>query len=188
VAHTPEPVITKREWNIEKGVRDMLAETQQVDWEADLTTLLDELSNVQTELLDVLAAKRDSMACNDMQQMLELHPRAEALCERLRSCHQRREHLLVAAKEQGIPAENLGNIASTLSNARRGKVTKQMTAASARMRLLQHQSLANWVLAQRTILHLSQLLEIVATGGRMQPTYSRDEPSDSRGALVDKEV
>lgn len=166
----------------------MLAETQQVDWEADLTALLDELSNVQTELLDVLAAKRESMACNDMQQMVELHPRAEALCDRLRSCHLRRETLLEAAKEQGLPAENLGSIASTLATEQRGKVARQMTTASARMRLLQHQSLANWVLAQRTILHLSQLLEIIATGGQLQPTYSRDEPSDSRGALVDKEV
>jgi O-succinylbenzoate synthase len=166
----------------------MLVETQQVDWEADLTSLLDELSNVQTELLDVLAAKRESMASNDMEQMVELHPRAEALCDRLRSCHLRREQLLHAAKEQGLPAENLGSIASTLTTAQRGKVAKQMTTSSARMRLLQHQSLANWVLAQRTILHLSQLLEIIATGGQLQPTYSRDEPSDSRGALVDKEV
>jgi len=166
----------------------MLAETQRVDWEADLTALLDELSNVQTELLDVLAAKRESMASNDLQQMVELHPRAEALCDRLRSCHQRREQLLVAANQQGLLAENLGGIASTLATKQRGKVTKQMTAASARMRLLQHQSLANWVLAQRTILHLSQLLEIIATGGQLQPTYSRDEPFDSRGALVDKEV
>lgn len=166
----------------------MLVETAQVNWEADLTSLLDELSNVQAELLEVLAAKRESMASNDMEQMVDLHPRAEALCDRLRSCHQRREHLLIAANEQGLPAENLGSIAASLTTARRGKVSRQMTAASARMRLLQHQSLANWVLAQRTILHLSQLLEIIATGGQLQPTYSRDEPSDSRGALVDKEV
>lgn len=166
----------------------MLAETQQDNWEADLTSLLDELSDVQTELLEVLAAKRDSMASNDMQQMVELHPRAEALCDRLRSCHERREGLLAVAEEQGLPGDSLTSIATRLDNRHRGKVSKQMTAASARMRLLQHQSLANWVLAQRTILHLSQLLEIVATGGQLQPTYSRDESSDSRGALVDKEV
>ena len=89
---------------------------------------------------------------------------------------------------QKIYQYNYSPTTSTLATAQRGKVTKQMTATSARMRLLQHQSLANWVLAQRTILHLSQLLEIIATGGQLQPTYSRDEPSDSRGALVDKEV
>jgi hypothetical protein len=56
------------------------------------------------------------------------------------------------------------------------------------MRLLQHQSLANWVLAQRVMLHLSQLLEIFATGGRLQPTYGRGEMPTSSGALVDREA
>jgi flagellar biosynthesis/type III secretory pathway chaperone len=166
----------------------MVTEMQQVDWEADLTDLLDELSNVQTELLDVLSAKRESMASNDMQQMVDLHPRAEALCDRLRSCHQRREDLLATANAQGLSANTLGGLATTLARDPRGKVDKQLSAASSRMRLLQHQSLANWVLAQRTILHLSQLLEIIATGGQLQPTYSRDESSDSCGALVDREV
>ncbi len=166
----------------------MLAETQQDNWESDITSLLDELSDVQSELLEVLEAKRDSMASNDMEQMIELHPRAEALCDRLRDCHERRENLLAAAQEQGLPAESLTSIASRLDKQHRGQVSKKVTAASARMRLLQHQSLANWVLAQRTILHLSQLLEIIATGGQLQPTYSRDESSDSCGALVDKEV
>jgi hypothetical protein len=42
---------------------------------------------------------------------------------------------------------------------------------AARMRVLQHHSLVNWVLAQRALLHVSQLLEIIATGGRTQPNY-----------------
>ncbi len=166
----------------------MLADTSRLDWETDLAVLLDDLSSVQTELLDVLAAKRDSMAAHDIQQMTDLHPRAEALCERLRNCHERREQLLTVAQQQGLPAKNLTSLAATLPPSQRAPVKRQMQAVSARLRLLQHQSLANWVLAQRTILHLSQLLEIVATGGQLQPTYSRDEPSDSRGALVDKEV
>ena len=43
--------------------------------------------------------------------------------------------------------------------------------AAERSRLLQHQSLTNWVLVQRSLLHLSQLIEIIATGGRPKPTY-----------------
>jgi hypothetical protein len=53
------------------------------------------------------------------------------------------------------------------------------------MRLLHHQSLANWVLAQRTLLHIAQMLEIVATGGRLQPTYDPANVSSPGGALVD---
>ena len=67
-------------------------------------------------------------------------------------------------------------------------LAQEIDDSSTRMRLLQHQSLTNWVLAQRSILHLSQLLEIIATGGRLQPTYGRDESSASSGALVDREA
>ena len=63
-----------------------------------------------------------------------------------------------------------------------------MKEATARMRLLQHQSLANWVLAQRSLLHVSQLIEIIATGGRMQPTYGDKESVHARGSLVNQEA
>ena len=56
------------------------------------------------------------------------------------------------------------------------------------MRILQHHSLANWVLAQRSLLHVSQLLEIIATGGRMQPTYGDSESVHARGSLVNHEA
>jgi flagellar biosynthesis/type III secretory pathway chaperone len=158
------------------------------DWDNELADLLDELSNVQTELLDVLEAKRDCMASNNLAQMTELHPRAEELCDRLKACHQRREVMLAAAGEQGLPSESLGELATKLADGPRETTTRRIQGASSKMRLLQHHSLTNWVLAQRSLLHLSQMLEIIATGGQLQPTYSRDESLGSPGALVDREV
>jgi hypothetical protein len=61
-----------------------------------------------------------------------------------------------------------------------------MREAADRSRLLQHQSLTNWVLVQRTLLHLSQMIEIIATGGRPKPTYEKGPGSNSGGALVDR--
>ena len=60
--------------------------------------------------------------------------------------------------------------------------------AAGKSRLLQHQSLTNWVVVQRTLLHLSQLLEIIATGGRLRPTYGKESPAASGGALLDHAV
>jgi hypothetical protein len=60
--------------------------------------------------------------------------------------------------------------------------------ARRRARLLQHQSLTNWVLVQRTLLHLSHVVEIIATGGRMQPTYGKGAPVSAGGILVDQAV
>ena len=63
-----------------------------------------------------------------------------------------------------------------------------MCSSDLRMRLLQTGLLTNWLLAQRTLLHISQLLEIIATGGRIQPTYVVSESVQSRGALLDQEA
>ena len=166
----------------------MQADLDTVNWEAELADLLGELSNVQQELLEILAAKRDRMAASDLQGMAELQPREEELCVRLQACHQRRSDLLGTAAARGLPNGSLGKLASSLQPIGGHELKKQLKDASARMRLLQHHSLTNWVLAQRTMLHLSQLLEIIATGGRLQPTYGRGSSPESSGALVDREA
>jgi hypothetical protein len=56
------------------------------------------------------------------------------------------------------------------------------------MRLLQHHSLTNWVVTQRTLIHLSQMIEIVATGGRMSSTYGRPESVATSGGFVDHQA
>jgi len=157
-------------------------------WETAIVELLNELSDVQSELLDVLTAKRDCMAARNVVGMVDLQPREQELGDRLERCHQRREAILRSAAEQGVSARNLEELAISLDADREGKLRKQVKQTSDRMRLLQHQSLTNWVLAQRALLHLSQMLEIIATGGRLQPTYGKDRAITARGALVDREA
>jgi hypothetical protein len=159
--------------------------TATVDWESELGELLAELSSVQDELLEVLVEKRRTMAARDLAGMTALQPREAQLSQRLEVCHQRRGRLLERAAGQGMPGDSMQKLAAALPGkpAHLGKRAKE---TSQRMRLLQHHSLANWVLAQRTLLHLSQLLEIVATGGRLQPTYGKGAQALSRGALVDQ--
>ena len=156
------------------------------NWEADLAQLLADLSDVQEDLLQVLAEKRARMVENDAQGMAQLQPREQQVADRLQACHRRRHELLQLAGQQGLPADSIRKLAASMPHPARDQLGKQVQETSARMRLLQHHSLTNWVLAQRTLLHLSQLLEIIATGGQLQPTYSKEEAAQSRGALVDR--
>ncbi len=158
------------------------------EWEHELADLLGELMTVQTELLDVLTAKREAVGRNDLQAVDDLRPRAEQLLNRLQACHDRRAQLLQFAAEQGLPSGNLSKLAARATPSHRDKLGKQVKESAARMRLLQHQSLANWVLAQRSLLHISQMLEIIATGGRLLPTYGPGEPTFTGGALVDHQA
>lgn len=158
------------------------------DWERELTNLLDELSELQDELLEILRAKQVSMTAGDLAAMQRLQARETELAGRLQQCHDRRTGLLAQAKTEGLPGESITHLASAVTGSSRSELRRRVNQASTRMRLLQHHSLANWVLAQRTLLHLSQLLEIIATGGRQRPTYGADHTARGRGALVDRQA
>jgi len=162
--------------------------TAPLDWEHELAALLEELSSVQEELLAVLIAKKDCLAAADLDSLPELQARELVLGERLQACHERRGVLLAAAKEQNLPGDSISRLAATLPARQRDKLGKQVKESEARMRLLQNQSITNWVLAQRSLLHVSQLLEIIATGGRLQPTYGEGETVHSVGSLVNQEA
>jgi flagellar biosynthesis/type III secretory pathway chaperone len=159
-----------------------------LDLETEIGALLDDLSSVQTELLEVLDQKRQALATANVPRLAELQPREERLAARLGECHDRRTALLAAARKEGLPAENVAKLASRTGGGKTGKLGNRVKETASRMRLLQHQSLANWVLAQRSLLHVSQLLEIIATGGRMQPTYGDNDSVHSRGTLVNHEA
>ncbi|HEX5103307.1 MAG TPA: flagellar export chaperone FlgN, partial [Pirellulaceae bacterium] len=124
----------------------------------------------------------------DLPGLAALQPREEELVERLEKCQQRRKELLAAAAASGRPSGSIGKLAESFTQPQRGKLGRQVKEASARLRLLQHQSLTNWVLAQRSLLHAAQLLEIIATGGRIQPTYGEQGSVPARSSLVNHEA
>ena len=157
-------------------------------WETDLADFLTSLSTVQDELLSVLAKKRQCMAKRDLAGMQALMAREAELGDQLQAVQARRAELLSAAQAQGVACDNLSKLANKLPAGKREAIGKQVKDASWRMRLLQHQSLTNWVVAQRSVLHLSQMIEIIATGGRLRPTYGKSDAALARGALVDREA
>ncbi len=154
--------------------------------ENNVAQLLTRLTVVQEELLEVLHQKREMMVQCDADGMRALQPREEALNNQLQQLHDRRGELLQHATEQGLRAKTLRQLTAQLPCRDDEELENQAGTVADRMRLLQHQSLTNWVLAQRSLLHVSQLLEIIATGGRFQPTYGKREPVSSSGALVDR--
>ena len=158
----------------------------QPTWEIQIAQLLAELSSVQDELLSMLREKRDRMVANDLEALAAVQVREEELSDRLKSCHAHRQELLAEARMHGLPADSIKELAASIERGGDPALRAQLDRAGAQVRVLQHESLTNWVLAQRTLLHLSQMLEIIATGGRLQPTYGKSETAHSSGSLVDR--
>ena len=156
------------------------------DLELDLAELLNELSAAQDDLLAVLNEKRRCLASSDVTGMAALAERERELVDRLTACQQKRGQLLEQAHARGLKGDSVREIASAMHARPSNPWSQRIEHSAARSRLIQHQSLTNWVIIQRTLLHLSQLLEIIATGGRARPTYDKREHARAGGALVDQ--
>jgi hypothetical protein len=156
-----------------------------LSWEAEFADLLGELSATQADLLAMLAEKRFALKQADSDALSAIADREELLVARLQQCQDRRLRLLAQAAGEGRAASNLRTLARSLSPAQHRQLMPQIDEAARRARTLQHESLTNWVIAQRTLIHLSQLLEIIATGGRLQPTYGGVAAASS-GALLNQ--
>jgi hypothetical protein len=155
-------------------------------WETEIVALLEELADVQGALLGALTEKRQLLANGDHEKLAAMSVREQSLLERLQTCHHRRQELLARAQVEGLPADSIGALSGKLPPEGRGRVQASIREATQRSRLLQHHSLTNWVLVQRSLLHLSQLIEIIATGGRPEPTYGNGSDRQASGALVDR--
>ena len=157
-----------------------------MDWENDIAALLDELSSVQSELLNLLNEKRQLLVAGDVEGLSALGPRQQEMIDRLTQCQEHRGALLARAAQEGMPASNVRTLAESLPQSERARLRAPIKEAAARARLLEHQSLANWVVVQRSLIHLAQMLEIIATGGRLKPTYGRNQFAEASGSLVDR--
>ncbi len=159
----------------------------QYDWEVEIAELLVDMSDVQQGLLDVLTEKRDLMVAGDIEGMTAVQSREEDLAQQLEECHLRRRDLLQRTASEGLPAKSLDRLTDVLPFDRRRQLQSKLRETNQRNNLVRNQSLSNWVLAQRSLLHLSQLLDIIATQGRSATaTYTpQGEEATAGGALVD---
>jgi hypothetical protein len=154
--------------------------------EQQLAELLAELSATQRALLELLGRKQRALAAADLAALQALEPEEQRIVQQLGACQERRTTLLAQAANEGQQVESLRALAGRLPDARR--FDAPLREAAARSRLLRHQSLTTWLLAQRTLVHLAQMLEILATGGRPSPTYGRGATAPRSGSLVDQAV
>ncbi|GIW94984.1 MAG: hypothetical protein KatS3mg110_3025 [Pirellulaceae bacterium] len=159
------------------------------DYEEQLGEYLTALTEVQSKLLELLEKKRRAMASGDLPAIASFQQQEQVLAGELEELQRRRGELLASAAQEGLAAEDLRALARRLERGKPGKLASQVNQAAARMQLLQHTALTNWVIAQRSLLHISQMLEILATGGRLLPTYDPHQSQKSCcGGLVDQEA
>lgn len=150
-------------------------------WDERLASYLEDLLDTQGELLAFLRRRRETMVGGDVAATATLNDREATLAKQLAALHERRTNLL---NEAGV-ATSLEEAARLRSGA--GSPSEAWSNARRNVGLLRHECVVNWLLTQRTLLHLSQLLHRVFGG---DATYSSagKRTRGSGGALVDHQA
>jgi len=164
------------------------AASPNMNWETSLAALLERLSAAQRELLSMLSTKRELIVRRDHAALGAMAAREAELAAELHACHEQRQRLLAQADAEGLPNKSITDLAAALPAGPSSRLRVPVAEACRRSQLIRHECLAQWVAVQRTVLHLSQMLEIIATGGRSQPTYGMGVGSQRSGALMDQAV
>lgn len=159
---------------------------------SEIAAFLTELSEVQHRTLSLLQRKGEYLGKSDIEGLARIAEEEREAINDLQKCLDWRERLLEIAKSEGLPSDSIESLGSRLSKEEpdaAGSLPDRIRESTHQTRLLRHQGLTNWVMTQRTLIHLSQILEIIATKGRTHSTYKRDRSKESganSGALVDR--
>ena len=157
-----------------------------ISWENEIASLLNELTDVQSNLLALLAEKQQALIAGDFDALDAMADREQEISARLQGCLDVRQGLLSQAAQEGKPADSIRSLAVSLDETSGSQLQQNVDGVAADASLLRHQSLTQWVVVQRSLIHLSQMLELIATKGRMRPTYGKGESALESGSMVDQ--
>ena len=158
-----------------------------MNWPLEINSFLSELESAQENAMAVLKRKQEMLASADVEGMKAIAEEEKTAVDRLDACLKRRESLLRTAALTGMPSDSIEQLCRSLP--KETGLNERIRRSIQRTRSIQFQSLTNWVLAQRSVLHLNQLLEMIEFKGALAPTYGRDKKKESGnggGNLVDR--
>ncbi len=154
-------------------------------WLHETQRFLEELLETQAELLALLRSKSRLLVEPDVERLQQVQAQEERLLRRLEGFHRRREQLLQAQAQGGDPPPTLQAALGQAPRAARHRLRPLLEQARHQSQLLRAESITHWVVVQRVLIHLAQLLELLATGGQGATTYD-GLSRQSRGALMDE--
>ena len=152
---------------------------------AELEQFAATLIDAQEALLQILHRKRTALATADLEMMAALQtPEAEA-ARRLQELVAWRARLLESARRAGHPGETLTELAQALFGSQPSRLTHLLKTAQRRAKEVRQESWVQWVITNRCCNFYSEVLELIAQGGKKPPTYHEQAWAHRGGAVLD---
>ena len=158
------------------------------NWRNQLRKFLGETLQAQKDVAELLERKRELFMKNDLAAIGALAKEEQTAADRLKQCLAEREKLLQYAAAEGLPSQSVELLAKAVVPYSDDEFFALLRSVQYQTQLLRQHNVTNWVVTQRGMLHASQMLEIIATRGRLRSTYTREHQRNigtTGGTLVD---
>jgi len=153
----------------------------------EIEQLLFALEETQEELGALYRAKRNAIRRADLSDMERLAQSEQGLVERLKTQLQHRSRILQQVKLTGRKSDSLESVVQSLESPARDRLLKQIERTRRAADVNRRESWIVWIVSRQSLRLFSEIMDLIANGGRKAPVYSAqsDSPISMGGALLD---
>ena len=152
----------------------------------DLRDFLNQLIEAQNQMIDVLRKQQAVLVRPEKETMALVSVEEEQALEKMQQILNRREELLTAARLQNNNGDSIEQLCEHFfpRNIEVQKILDEVKHRTHQIRLLAY---TNWTMSRKSMIHVSQILELLETRGRGKTTYHPRQNTDtSGGGFVDR--
>lgn len=152
---------------------------------AELERFARKLIDAQETLLQIMRRKRTALTTSDLAALEAIQVPEQEAAQQLQTLVSWRGTLLKSAQRGIGRFETLTDLAKSLSPAQSPPVIALFDQAQRLAIELRQESWVQWIITNRCCNFYSEVLELIAQGGKKAPTYDPAEWAQRGGALMD---
>jgi len=151
---------------------------------AELQDFLNQLIEAQAQMLTVLHKKQAILVKPEKEAVAQISAEEEQTLGIMQNVLHRREELLTTARLQNIRGDSVEQLCTHFfpHNVEVQKILDEIKHRSHQIRLLAY---TNWTMSRKSLIHVSQILELLETRGHGKTTY-QPQTTPSRSGFVDR--
>ena len=148
----------------------------------DIQPFLTQLIAAQNQMLAVLHKKQSLLVRPEKEALKAIEAEEEAIIENMQKMLNRREEILTAARMQNIECNSIDQLCEHFFP-RNVEVQKLLIEAKSRAQQIQLLAYTNWTMSRKSLIHVSQILELLETRGQGKTTYNQQSSTNISGGL-----
>ena len=136
----------------------------------DIQNFLKQLYEAQTQMLTVLHKKQTVLVRPDREALALISAEEERSLEVMQGLIHRREEILTAARLQNVQGGSIEQLCEHFFP-RNLEMQKMLNEIKSRTQQIQLLAYTNWTMSRKSLIHVSQILELLETRGQGKTTY-----------------